>query len=91
MLVPSADVNTTAREAVRLASERTKVPQIKTWLFQDPKGTWEIQARRYLSDPEMDARACAAGLDRAAFVEAVADCLLFFALTAVRDLASRMK
>jgi hypothetical protein len=72
-----------AREAVRLASEGTKIAIVRAWLFEDARGTFEREASDLLADPEVLRRAEIAGLSEDQIVAAVADRLLLRALNAM--------
>lgn len=71
------------RDIVRNASKRTKIPEVKDWLFKDEKGVWEKEARRLLTDEETQGRFVAAGIATdEEFRDEVTSHLTYLALTA---------
>lgn len=76
------------RGVVRAASERTKIPMVKAWLFDDGKGFWEKEALNLLTSEETHTRAVALGITTDTELrDVVSDRLVYLALTAVEKKA----
>ena len=75
-----------ARSAVKLAATHTSDRSIKSWLNDDPAGSFEMIASGYLEDQLAKERASKLGLSQEQFVEQVS---LMVALAAIKASTKR--
>ena len=73
-----------ARAVVRAAAGLVRNRAARAWLFDDPHGSWEKQAREMLLDEKVQTRAACLGIvDDAGLREAVSNHVAWLALTAL--------
>lgn len=89
MPLPTTRIHPRARDLVKEASNRIVNTATKTWLREDPKGTWEILATELLNNEQARVLMAEKGLTEDHLFNEAADLLALRALRAALNVAKK--